>query len=185
MHYLRNQTENYCAEAKHTEQKRGRRVEWKGGRGRRQWIGVWIERRWERGKEESPVQICCWIWKGKEEYRFEVMRRWYERKLERLWKTGAHIYVFRRGDELIHAVDHENTANERDDAVLMTCSPRGRGKLWIATSNTTYISFCKDQSSQRPSCQMRSTFSWKDDSFKCFQKSPNMWTAGCILISYW
>lgn len=44
MHYLRNQTENYCAEAKHTEQERGREEEMGGadGRGRRQRIGVCV-----------------------------------------------------------------------------------------------------------------------------------------------
>lgn len=34
MHYLRNQTENYCAKAKHTEQERGREREMGGAGGR-------------------------------------------------------------------------------------------------------------------------------------------------------
>ena len=78
MHYLRNQTENYCAEAKHTEQERrgawwGRREGW---RGRRQWIGVReIERRWERGKEDSPVQMCCWIEGGKKKLGKKKIKR--------------------------------------------------------------------------------------------------------------
>ena len=66
MHYLRNQTENYCAGAKHTERserekgeeresrrEKGEEREREGGRmkGKRQWIGEWVGRLEEgRGK---------------------------------------------------------------------------------------------------------------------------------------
>ena len=54
MHYLRNQTENYCAEAKHTEQERGREKEMggSGGRGERKTVDRCVNRK-EVGKRKG------------------------------------------------------------------------------------------------------------------------------------
>lgn len=53
----------------------------------------------------------------------------------------------------MHAVDHENMANERDDTVLMTCGPQGREKVIDYYLEHKDILFSKDshQSQLRPS----------------------------------
>lgn len=52
MHYLRNQTENYCAKAKHTEQERGREKE-VGGAGGGEDSGYTCVNREEVGKRKG------------------------------------------------------------------------------------------------------------------------------------
>lgn len=65
MHYLRNQTENYCAEALHTEQER------EGGREDSGQVG--------KGREESTVEIGWQIDSRWVRIDFEEVRRRKER----------------------------------------------------------------------------------------------------------